>query len=211
MSAGDDDLAYVFPSDDGYACVAVSYNLADYASARTHADEAFAERIGAHPFIAERAAVATSEGRLWACGPRDAIVRHPVGPGWALVGDASMHQDPWTGNGMDFASTHAIYLAEVIDKLLSGHSSEEAAWDRYHRRRDAHGLPGWRRARRTGQGPERGVPIGQSCAKCGDYPPVPKRLLEHDRRGTVSPQVLEALLGFREGRRGARRDSTTTR
>ena len=97
FSAGDDDLAYVFPSDDGYACIAISYNLADYATARTRAEAMFEERINAHPFIAERAAAATRSGRLWACGPRDAVVRHPVGPGWALVGDASMLQDPWTG------------------------------------------------------------------------------------------------------------------
>ena len=151
FSAGDDDLAYVFPSDDGYACVAVSYNLADYASARIHAEGAFAERIDAHPFIAERAGAASPEGRLWACGPRDAIVRHPVGPGWALVGDAGMHQDPWTGNGMDFASTHAIYLAEAVDDLLSGRSSEAAAWEGYHRRRDSHGLPGWRETGELGK------------------------------------------------------------
>jgi hypothetical protein len=107
FSSGDDDLAYVFPSDDGFACVAISFNLADYAVARTRAGAAFDERIAAHPFIADRVARATPVGRLCGCGPRDAVVRHPVGPGWALVGDASMHQDPWTGNGMDFASTHA--------------------------------------------------------------------------------------------------------
>ena len=151
FSAGDDDLAYVFPSDDDYACVAISYNLADYAVARTHAEEAFQERIDAHPFIAERAAAATPSGRLWACGPRDAVVRHPVGPGWALVGDASMLQDPWTGNGMDYASTHAGFLAESIDDVLASRSTESAAWETYHRRRDEHGLPGWRETGELGK------------------------------------------------------------
>lgn len=151
FSVGDDDLAYVFPSDGGYSCVAISYNLADYASARTRAEQAFEGRIGAHPFIAERAAAATPTGRLWACGPRDAIVRRPVGPGWALVGDASMLQDPWTGNGMDFASTHASYLAEAIDDVLAGRETESAAWGTYHRRRDEHGLPGWRETGELGK------------------------------------------------------------
>jgi flavin-dependent dehydrogenase len=151
FSAGDDDLAYVFPSDQGYSCLAISYNLTDYAAARTRAEEAFDERIAAHPFIAERAAAALPSGRLWACGPRDAIVRRPVGPGWALVGDASMLQDPWTGNGMDFASTHASYLAESIDDLLAGRATESAAWAAYHRRRDEHGLPGWRETGELGK------------------------------------------------------------
>lgn len=144
FSAGNDDLAYVFPSDGGFACVAVSLNLSDYAVARTRAEAAFDERIQAHRFIGPRVTAAEPSGRLWACGPRDAIVRDPTGPGWALVGDASMYQDPWTGNGMDFASTHATYLAEAIDELLSGRAEASEAWATYHRRRDEHGLAGWR-------------------------------------------------------------------
>ncbi len=151
FSSGDDDLAYVFPSDDGFACVAISFNLADYAVARTRAEAAFDERIAAHPFIADRVTRATPVGRLWGCGPRDAVVRHPVGPGWALVGDASMHQDPWTGNGMDFASTHAGYLAEAIDDVLAGHVPEPDAWAGYRRRRDDHGLAGWRETGELGK------------------------------------------------------------
>jgi flavin-dependent dehydrogenase len=144
FSGGDDDLAYVFPSDGGMACVAISFNLADYARVRLRAEQGFDERLRAHPFIAERALAAEPVGRLWACGPRDAVVRRPGGPGWVLVGDASMHQDPWTGNGMDNASTHALYLAEAIDDVLAGRTSETDAWDAYGRRRDEHALRGWR-------------------------------------------------------------------
>jgi flavin-dependent dehydrogenase len=62
-----------------------------------------------------------------------------VGTGWALVGDASIHQDPWTGKGIDFASRHAIFLAEALVDALNG-SDEVSAFDRYWRRRDEHGL-----------------------------------------------------------------------
>lgn len=151
FSAGNDDLAYVFPSDDDHACVAVSLNLTDYATARTDADAAFEARIRAHPFIGPRFGAAAHVGRLWGCGPRDAVVRHPVGPGWALVGDASMYQDPWTGNGMDFAATHAGFLAEAIDDVLAGRAREAVAWAAYHRRRDEHGLPGWRETGELGK------------------------------------------------------------
>lgn len=151
FSAGNDDLAYVFPSDDDHACVAVSLNLTDYATARMDADAAFEARIRAHPFIGPRFGAAAHVGRLWGCGPRDAVVRHPVGPGWALVGDASMYQDPWTGNGMDFAATHAGFLAEAIDDVLAGRAREAVAWAAYHRRRDEHGLPGWRETGELGK------------------------------------------------------------
>jgi flavin-dependent dehydrogenase len=144
FSLADDELVYVFPSDGGLACVAVSLNLADYHRLKTRADAAFAERIAAHPFLAPRAERATWVGRLWACGPRPAEARVPFGPGWALVGDASLYLDPWTGEGMDNASTHATFLAEAIDDVLSGRTDEPAALDAYHRRRDEHALPGFR-------------------------------------------------------------------
>ena len=68
----------------------------------------------------------------------------PTGPGWALVGDASLYLDPWTGEGMDNASTHATFLAEAIDGLLSGREQEPEVLDAYHRRRDEHAIPGFR-------------------------------------------------------------------
>lgn len=144
FSLADDELVYVFPSDAGLACVALSLNLADYQRMKTRAEEVFIERIAAHPFLAHRAERATWVGRLWACGPRPAEVRVPTGPGWALVGDASLSLDPWTGEGMDNASTHATFLAEAIDGLLSGREQEPGALGAYHRRRDEHAIPGFR-------------------------------------------------------------------
>ena len=37
------------------------------------------------------------DGRVAGCGPERFHVRVPHGPGWALVGDAALHQDPWSG------------------------------------------------------------------------------------------------------------------
>lgn len=144
FSLADDELAYVFPSDGGTACIAISVNLADYAHIRTDAERAFGARLAAHPFLAERVQRAEWSGRLWACGPRPSVVRVPAGPGWALVGDASMFQDPWTGLGMDNASIHATFLAEAIDNVLSGRTPETSALASYHQRRDAHALKGFR-------------------------------------------------------------------
>jgi flavin-dependent dehydrogenase len=55
-----------------------------------------------------------------------------------------MYQDPWTGEGMDHASTHAIFLAEAIGAVLSSRETEASAWRRYHERRDEHALEDWR-------------------------------------------------------------------
>lgn len=151
FSLEDDELAYAFPSDGVTACIAVSVNLRRFAAMRLVPERAFDERLAAHPFLAPRIAAGRWTGRLFGCGPRPGTVRTPAGPGWALVGDASMHQDPWTGLGMDNASVHATFLAEALDEILSGRASEALAMAIYHRRRDEHALADFRETCGTGR------------------------------------------------------------
>ncbi len=151
FSLGDDELAYVFPSDGSMSCVAVSVNLREYAAMRSRAQAAFEERLAGHPFLASRIGAATWTGRLFGCGPRPGVVRIPTGPGWALVGDASLYQDPWTGLGMDNASVHATFLAEALDDLLTGRTGETPSMAAYHRRRDEHTLSGFRETCQLGR------------------------------------------------------------
>jgi Dehydrogenases (flavoproteins) len=140
FSLRQDELVYAFPSDGGTTCVALSVNLEEFAVLRRDAERGFHARLEQHPGLAPRLRRCTFEGRLLGCGPKDHLVRVPVGPGWALVGDASLHQDPWTGNGMDNAGVHATFLAEAIDGWLSGRSPEDQAFERYHARRDEFSL-----------------------------------------------------------------------
>ena len=132
-----------FPSDSALACVAVSINLGAFAGFRGAADENFDRRIASHVGIAERYAASTKEGRLLGSGPVDALIRSAYGHGWALVGDAAMSQDPWSGLGMDNAGIHATFLADAISEWLSGRSDEATAFAAYRERRDEHALAGF--------------------------------------------------------------------
>jgi len=143
FSLAGDELAYIFPSDSALACVAVSINLETFAGFRGAADEHFDRRIASHAGIAGRYASSVKEGRLLGSGPVDALIRTPSGLGWALVGDAAMNQDPWTGLGMDNAAIHATFLADAIIEWLSGRSQEAAALAAYRERRDEHALAGF--------------------------------------------------------------------
>jgi flavin-dependent dehydrogenase len=143
FSLAGDELAYIFPSDSELACVAVSINLAAFAESRGAADEHFDRRIASHPGIAERYAASTREGRLLGSGPVDSLIRTTSGPGWALVGDAAMNQDPWSGLGMDNASMHGTFLADAITDWLSGRADEATAFAAYRGRRDEHALSGF--------------------------------------------------------------------
>jgi 2-polyprenyl-6-methoxyphenol hydroxylase-like FAD-dependent oxidoreductase len=88
------------------------------------------------PGLAERARAGrrTSPVR----GTRDLPnqLRHPVGPGWALAGDAGHHRDPITGHGITDAFRDAELLAGALDDVLLG-APEAEAMAHYHRERDA--------------------------------------------------------------------------
>jgi flavin-dependent dehydrogenase len=53
--------------------------------------------------------------------------RKPYGPGWALVGDAGCHKDPYLALGMCDAFRDADWLAAALDAGLSGAAPLEAA------------------------------------------------------------------------------------
>jgi flavin-dependent dehydrogenase len=107
-----DELAYVFPSDAGLTCVAISVNLDEYARVRRNAGPAFDHLLRRHLGLWPRYAASTRSGRLLGSSPQDDYVREAAGPGWALVGDAGVHQDPWSGAGMDCAAISAQLLVE---------------------------------------------------------------------------------------------------
>jgi flavin-dependent dehydrogenase len=140
----EDEVAYVFPSDAGMTCIALSINLDTFAWLRQAVEERFDERFTYHRGLAERVAAATPKGPVFGCGPEPNYVRVPFGPGWALVGDAGLHRDPWSGEGMDAAGVHATYLANAIHQWLSGNSSGAEALRWYHHQRNAHGLERYR-------------------------------------------------------------------
>lgn len=143
FSLAGDELAYAFPSDEGVTCLAISINLAEFERFRAAPEAMYAERVLAHPGLAARFAAARPDGRILGSGPKDAVIRTPAGPGWALVGDACLHQDPWTGLGMDNAATEARLLAEsVIDWLLHDRDEHEAL-ETYRRGRDEAIVPGF--------------------------------------------------------------------
>jgi menaquinone-9 beta-reductase len=134
-----DELAYVFPSDEGVTCLAISVNLAEYQQLRHDARDRFDALLRRHRGLWDRYSASTPHGRLHGSGPEPDYVRRAAGPGWALVGDSGMHQDPWTGAGMDCAGVSAELLVESY--WAAGGSD---AWVRtYDRRRDEQMLDGF--------------------------------------------------------------------
>jgi len=143
LSLAGDELAYVFPSDAGLTCLAVSANLARFRAMRPRHAEAFWERFTDHPGLRDRVRAATPASQVFGYGPQPLYVRRPALSGVLLIGDAGIHIDPWQGHGMDFAGRHACFAADAIADVLHG-TDETAAWTRFHERRDDHALEDYR-------------------------------------------------------------------
>ncbi|MFI9119638.1 NAD(P)/FAD-dependent oxidoreductase [Streptomyces bikiniensis] len=66
----------------------------------------------------------------------DNYYRRAYGPGWALVGDAGYHKDPYTGWGITDSLLHGELLAERIHQGLAGERPMEEALAEYNKIRD---------------------------------------------------------------------------
>ncbi len=88
------------------------------------------------PGMDDRLRHAEIDGKVVGVRSVENCFRKPYGPGWALVGDAGVHQDPWTGEGMDNAGMCAVHAEDAIGDWLSGKCGEQEALDRYRKLRD---------------------------------------------------------------------------
>ena len=114
FSLNGNELAYVFPSDRGTACVALTVPLEHGNEGATTTPEFFVSRLQEHRGLWPRLKAAEPLGKIFVGPPQDSVIREAAGPGWALVGDAGTYQDPWTGFGMDTAARQAEALANVV-------------------------------------------------------------------------------------------------
>jgi flavin-dependent dehydrogenase len=138
---GDRAFAGVFPTNNGEACIWVCTPAEDALQVRRAHDaveDSFAKllRTGA-PELADRlqtSAMRTSPVRGMIGLPNH--LRHPVGSGWALVGDAGYHRDPITGHGITDAFRDADLLATSLDLILGDGYDEATALAAFHADRD---------------------------------------------------------------------------
>jgi flavin-dependent dehydrogenase len=96
------------------------------------------------PEIAERIRAGRREERFAGATQLPNFVRTPFGPGWALVGDAGCHKDPFMALGIRDALRDAELLADAVTDGLSGRRPLDAALADYERRRNEATLPGYR-------------------------------------------------------------------
>ncbi len=138
-------LAYCFPCDGYLTLLASSVPIAEFAEYKRNPEAKFSSALRAMAAIAPRLAKAEREGPIRGTGSIPGYLRVPYGEGWALVGDAGMVMDPWSGQGIDQATTHAVSLAQHLSDYLLDTTDWDTAMKEYHRARNDFSLKTYRR------------------------------------------------------------------
>ncbi|MFF0612908.1 NAD(P)/FAD-dependent oxidoreductase [Nocardia tengchongensis] len=131
-----------WPTNDDQHLVTVMRPLDRFAEFRTDVDANFQQVFD--QILPEFGAQLRDNGkraeRLRSMRYPDNYYRRSTGPGWALVGDAGYHKDPFTGWGISDALVYTEVLAEQLHAGLSGERPIDEAAAEYERIRDERSL-----------------------------------------------------------------------
>lgn len=127
-----DTLTYVFPTDGDLTLVAVSMPISEFVSFKKEPLKRLRAHLDSLPMLEMRLRRAEAAAEVKGAGNIPCYQRVPYGAGWALVGDAQQVVDPWSGMGIDHATTHASILADSLHGFLSGEADWESSMSDYH-------------------------------------------------------------------------------
>ncbi|HEX4683413.1 MAG TPA: NAD(P)/FAD-dependent oxidoreductase [Gemmatimonadaceae bacterium] len=130
-------VTLVHPTNDGLTAIFVGRPAEELMSMRMNIERGFMSAIHEIPDLADRVRIAKREERFLGATDLPNFARKPGGHGWALVGDAGCHKDPYLALGIRDALRDAELLAEAIDDALCGRVPFDRALEEYQRHRDA--------------------------------------------------------------------------
>jgi 2-polyprenyl-6-methoxyphenol hydroxylase-like FAD-dependent oxidoreductase len=130
-----------FPTNEKLTCIYVAWPISEFHTVRADIAGNFLKALDLAPQFAERVRQGKQEERFVGTADLPNFFRKPYGPGWALVGDAGYHKDPFLGQGIMDAFRDVELVTEAIDTGWSGRRSIEEALAGYERQRNERALP----------------------------------------------------------------------
>jgi flavin-dependent dehydrogenase len=138
-------IIFAFPTSEAQYAIFVGWPTPELDTIRRDPERALLAAVDRVPELSERVRGGRREERLLGATQLPNFLRRPGGPGWALVGDAGCHKDPFLALGVCDAFRDAELLAEALGSALSGSQPEAAALAEYERRRNEATMPDYRR------------------------------------------------------------------
>jgi flavin-dependent dehydrogenase len=127
---------FAFPTNAGLFAVFIAWPASDLAVVRADIERQFLAALDGVPALAERVRAGRRADRFYGATDLRNFLRKPYGPGWALVGDAGCHKDPYLALGIADAFRDAELLATAVDDGLSGRRNLYEALADYERQRN---------------------------------------------------------------------------
>jgi flavin-dependent dehydrogenase len=134
-------VIFVFPTNDDLVGVFVGFPIDELARVKADPATAVLDSLDAIPGLGERVRDARREERFYGATQLPNFLRTPYGPGWALVGDAGCHKDPFMALGICDALRDAELLCGALLDGLSGARPVDEALAGYAQTRDGATLP----------------------------------------------------------------------
>jgi 2-polyprenyl-6-methoxyphenol hydroxylase-like FAD-dependent oxidoreductase len=133
----DHNAILVFPTNDALAAVFVAWEVSEFSRVRRNVEASFLSVLQKVPELEQRIHSGRREERFYGTADLPNFFRKPCGPGWALVGDAGAHKDPFIALGIGDALRDADLLASAIDRGLSGRERLPDALEGYELKRNS--------------------------------------------------------------------------
>jgi flavin-dependent dehydrogenase len=129
-------VIFAFPTNDHLFAIFIAWPIEEFHQVRSDISGSFMQALDLVPPLAERVRTGKREERFFGMADVPNFFRKPHGPGWALVGDAGCHNDPFMALGICDAFRDAELLANAVDEGLSGKRSIEETMVEYEKRRN---------------------------------------------------------------------------
>jgi flavin-dependent dehydrogenase len=127
---------FSFRTNDDLFAIFIAWPIDRFALVKANIEREFMRVVDSIPEFAERVRSGRREERFYGAADLPNYFRHPFGPGWALVGDAGCHKDPFMALGICDAFRDADFLAAALHEGLAGERSLNEALAQYALRRN---------------------------------------------------------------------------
>jgi flavin-dependent dehydrogenase len=128
-------------TSEGLTAVLAVWPHSEFETVRKDIEGQYWQALNLVPELAERMRGRKQEERFVGTADTENFFRKPYGPGWALVGDAGYHKDPYTAHGITDSFRDAELLSEAIDAGFSERQPLLEALAEYEQKRNADALP----------------------------------------------------------------------
>jgi flavin-dependent dehydrogenase len=175
-----DHVIFAFPTNDDLFAVFIAWRAEQLGRIRGDIEGSFASALASAPSLAERVRAGKREERFYGATDVPNFMRKPFGPGWALVGDAGVHKDPYGALGVCDAFRDAELLSNSLVSAFSAKQSFDEALAEFERLRNEATLADF-----------------QDNAAKAKFPPVEPKALQLRRALRDNPeQTLQFYLAF---------------